>query len=144
MPPMAPVERVLLPLLAAPSLMPGVELAPAATADELAPPEAEAPLAADDDVVSSSLAQYCSLICNSQGAVERVSRAQQSGQAATDGGTDEVGGLLGDAVRGRHQVGGDLDRHDGRVDDADVLGAVDDEPGVDDTSHVAGHHRACA
>ena len=62
MPPIAPVERVLLPLLAAFSLTPGVELAPAATAvDEL--PDSVASPAAADEVGSSAFAQYCSLIC---------------------------------------------------------------------------------
>lgn len=53
---------------------------------------------------------------------------------------DLVGNTLGNSVDGGGQMTADLEGQDGSIDDTDVRGPVDDEVGVNNTTHVLGHH----
>ncbi|KUI55221.1 hypothetical protein VP1G_10751 [Cytospora mali] len=61
-------------------------------------------------------------------------------QRLQSSGLDQVGGPLGNSVKGADQVTADLEGEDGSVDNADVGGSVDLEVGVDDTTLLLGQH----
>lgn len=55
-------------------------------------------------------------------------------------GLDEIGGALCNGVERADQVATDLKGKDGGVNHTHVVGAVDHEVAVDNTTHVPGHH----
>ncbi|KAI3482209.1 hypothetical protein L1887_55180 [Cichorium endivia] len=57
---------------------------------------------------------------------------------------DDRGGVLGDTVDGGLDVRGDVEGHDGGVDDTQVGGAVHAQVGVDHAALVAGQHGSSA